>query len=237
MENRMLCCVGTGPAAHYAEGFLRELGVPMTHDPRQAAWVLLDVPTKEAPDRLIPEEAHILGGNLTPELLGGRECTDLLRDEGYLAQNAAITAHCAVRLAMTALPVILPQAKTVVLGWGRIGRALGRLLRQLDTPLTITARKDRDLAALRSLGYEAARAQELDLEGVRLVINTVPAPLLTREQLEACPGAVKLDLASKKGLKGEDVLWARGLPGIQAPESSGRLIAETVARLRKEGRL
>ncbi len=237
MENRMLCCAGTGPAAHYAEGFLRELGVPMTHDLRQAAWVLLDVPAKGAADRQVPEAAHILGGNLTPELLGGRNCTDLLRDEGYLAQNAAITAHCALRLAMTALPVILPQAKTVVLGWGRIGKVLARLLRQLDTPLTVTARKEQDLAALRSLGYEAARAEALDLTGVRLVINTVPTPLLTQAQLEKCPGAVKIDLASKKGLKGEDVLWARGLPGIQAPESSGRLIAGTVARLWKEGGL
>ena len=46
---------------------------------------------------------------------------------------------------------------------------------------------------------------------------------------------MKIDLASEKGLGGEDVIWARGLPGIHAPESSGRLIAETCLRLGMEG--
>jgi hypothetical protein len=33
------------------------------------------------------------------------------------------------------------------------------------------------------------------------------------------------------GIGGEDVLWAKGLPAIYAPESSGKLIADTVKRL------
>ena len=31
--------------------------------------------------------------------------------------------------------------------------------------------------------------------------------------------------------RGDDVLWARGLPGKDAPESSGKLIARTILRL------
>ena len=38
-------------------------------------------------------------------------------------------------------------------------------------------------------------------------------------------------LASQQGIEGEDVLIARGLPGKEAPESAGRLIAETVLKL------
>ena len=42
---------------------------------------------------------------------------------------------------------------------------------------------------------------------------------------------MKIDLASVKGMEGGDVIWARGLPGKDAPESSGVLIGKTVLRL------
>jgi len=33
-----------------------------------------------------------------------------------------------------------------------------------------------------------------------------------------------------KGIEGSHVIWARGLPGKDTPESSGKLIAKTVIR-------
>ena len=69
----------------------------------------------------------------------------------------------------------------------------------------------------------------------RLIFNTVPAPVLSREQTAHCrENCLKIDLASEKGIAGEDVVWARGLPGTDAPESSGKLIAETVLRLMEQ---
>ena len=81
---------------------------------------------------------------------------------------------------------------------------------------------------LGALGY---RTQEVpDAAGFRVVINTAPAVVLSQ-----CPaGILKMELSSVMGLPGEDVLWARGLPAIYAPESSGKLIAETVNRLLKK---
>ena len=42
---------------------------------------------------------------------------------------------------------------------------------------------------------------------------------------------LKIDLASCPGILARDTIYARGLPGIHAPESSGQLIADTVFRL------
>ena len=100
--------------------------------------------------------------------------------------------------------------------------------------MTVTARNPAHRAALLSLGYGTGEAETLHLEPYRLIINTVPAPLLTPEQLALCPRAVKLDLASRKGLCCPEAVWARGLPGIHAPESSGRLICDTLLRLLEE---
>ena len=63
-----------------------------------------------------------------------------------------------------------------------------------------------------------------------MIFNTVPALVLP----DAPADALKIDLASKPGIGGTDVLWARGLPGKFAPESAGKLIAQTVLRLLKE---
>ena len=42
---------------------------------------------------------------------------------------------------------------------------------------------------------------------------------------------MKIELASKAGMVGDDIIPARGLPGIHMPESSGELIAKTFLRL------
>ena len=59
-----------------------------------------------------------------------------------------------------------------------------------------------------------------------MILNTVPVMVLPNCH-ERC---LKIDLASMPGIGGEDVLWARGLPGKDAPEASGELIARTVLK-------
>ena len=79
--------------------------------------------------------------------------------------------------------------------------------------------------------YDIAGLQHC-LRRFRVIFNTVPAPLLNREQLAFCrQDCLKLELASVSGMEGDDVLVARGLPGKFAPESSGNLIADTILRL------
>ena len=79
---------------------------------------------------------------------------------------------------------------------------------------------------LTALGYEAVDTAHLDTTSYRLIFNTAPVMLLPQ-----CPGkGLKIDLASKLGLGGLDVVWARQLPGRYAPKSSGNLIAETVLK-------
>ena len=67
-----------------------------------------------------------------------------------------------------------------------------------------------------------------------IIINTAPAPVM--DQQEARPDALLVDLASIKGITGDRVIWARGLPNKDAPDASGILIAKTALRyaLRKE---
>ena len=156
-----------------------------------------------------------------------RSVIDLLKDPVYVSKNANITAHCAVKLAMNKLTCILPDCKTLIIGWGRIGKCLAKLLRDMGCQVVVAARKETDRAILAALGYDTCSIEDIDPESFDLIYNTAPEMLFPE-----CPGnSLKIDLASQLGLGGSDVLWARGLPGKMAPISSGQLIAETVLRL------
>lgn len=183
---------------------------------------------------LLPREVTVLGGNLTSPLLAGYEKRDLLQDEQYLAENAELTAQCALRLLLNLLPVCLTELPVLIIGWGRIGKCLGKKLQLLGARVFVSARKETDRAMLRALGYEALSVEEMKatLSRYRVILNTAPTPILSREELQQCdPGCFQIDLASVCGMDGLEVLWARGLPGKYLPESSGQLIADAVLRL------
>lgn len=228
------------PAGHTAAlgsavSVLKEAGFQFTDNAAGATHLLLPVPSVDADGCIIgggpleevmeklPKDVTVVGGNLN---LPGYRVWDLLKDPDYLAYNAQITACCALQIALNKLPLILPETDALVIGWGRIGKCLASLLKQNGAHVTVAARKETDRAMLRALGYTAVDTVGLDTMPYRLIFNTAPVMLLPQ-----CPGdGLKIDLASKLGLGGLDVVWARQLPGRYAPESSGNLIAETVLK-------
>lgn len=239
MEDILVFPVGTGDAVSYTERFLRQFGIALVDHPTpEVSHVLLDVPSKEIPVSLLeclPEKITVVGGNLDhPQLMGYRKF-DLLRDEGYLSKNAAITADCALRVAAKQMKTVFSRTAVLIIGWGRIGKCLAALLKNIDCEVTVAARKAGDRAMLEALGFASADLTGRETLGrFDMIFNTAPEPVLSEEQLSRFPETLKIDLASRRGLGGSDVIWARGLPGSYAPESSGKLIAETFLKLCRE---
>jgi len=212
------------------------------HPTPEVTHLLLDVPSfrpgipeglEEALHRL-PETITVIGGNLEHPLLTPYQKLDLLKEERYIARNAAITADCAIRFAAPLLTAAFRDIPTLIIGWGRIGKCLTQLLRGLSCPVTVAARKESDRCILEALGYPVQDTGSLDLRGFRLLFNTAPELLLTPTQLDIYPELVKIELASRPGLSGANIQIARGLPGKMAPKSSGKLIAATILHILKE---
>lgn len=229
---------GCSPALTYARSALRPY---LTGDPAAATHLLLPVPSFEPGGNvkggivledilcLCSQDITVIGGNLEHPALEGYQTMDLLKDPFYVAENAAITAHCALGLILTGLPVTLAGQHVLVIGTGRIGKCMARLLQSLGAAVTIAARKETDRAMAAALGYQTAAPGCWNPKLYRVIVNTVPAPVL--DESECDPDAMLLDLASVRGITGGRVNWARGLPGVCVPETSGKLIAETVLRL------
>ena len=237
MDFRTIYIPQLTPALGYAREALSRAGISMVSRGEDAGCWLFPVPTGEI--LRFPEPGTlVIGGKLDrPELLGFSRL-DLLEDAIYLAENARLTAECTLRILGERLQTSLLGCEILIIGWGRIGKCLAQLLRNMGARVVVAARKPADLGILSALGYETVPMWEIQnrLPQMRVVINTAPAPVLAET---ADFHGLKLDLASVKGIAGEDVLWARGLPGKMLPEASGQLIARRVLSLlySKEGEL
>lgn len=235
MTCKTICCIRRSAAISHAMAYLSKAGLPVAAYPTgKTGYLLLPVPSfphgnaylEELLPQL-PKGTVICGGNLGS--YGSFETVDFLKDPYYLAENAAITARCAISIVQERTE--LKDCSVLILGWGRIGKCLWKLLSDLGARVTVAARKPEDLAMIRALGGNSVpiRSMDKDLTAYKVILNTVPAMVLP--EMVTTPDAVILELASVPGMAGDNIISARGLPGLMAPEESGKLIAETLMRL------
>ena len=134
------------------------------------------------------------------------------------------TAEGAVQVAMEELPITLHSARVLILGFGRVGKLTAHRMGALGAKVTVSAQSYEDLAWAAAYGYETDRLEDLawELGGFDLVVNTIPAPVLGREELaDLKEGCLVLDLASRPGgvdrqaaaQLGIHPIHALGLPG------------------------
>lgn len=200
-------------------------------------------------DALSPPQI-LCGGRVDPVSAAMADARGLiLRDyfarEELAVANAVPTAEGAVQLAMEHLPITIHGSRVLVLGFGRVGRITAQRFGALGARVSVAARKFDQLAWAQAMGFDPQPLNHLAgwLCGYDLVVNTIPAPVLTRRELEDLkPGCLILDLASKPGgvdqrAAGElglTVIWALALPGKVAPVTAGAAIQTAIYNMLQE---
>jgi dipicolinate synthase subunit A len=209
-------------------------------------------PLAQVLDALRPGQL-ICAGRVDPETARlARERGLCLRDyfarEELAVANAVPTVEGALQIAMEELPTTVHSARTLVIGYGRLGRLLAHRFSALGARVSVSARRWEDLAWAEAFGYGVEQTDRLEgwLCGYDLIVNTVPAPVLGRARLgelkEDClvidlaskPGGVDLQAAGELGVK---VIWALSLPGKVAPVTAARAILRTVYNMISEWRI
>ena len=146
---------------------------------------------------------------------------------------------------MEHLPITIHGARVLVIGFGRVGRLTAQRFAALGAKVSVAARKYDQLAWAQAMGLGTEHLEQLAgwLCGYNLVINTVPARVLGRSELEDLrQDCLVLDLASKPGgvdlaAAGElglTVIWALSLPGKVAPVTAGGAIKTTIYNMLRE---
>lgn len=209
----------------------------------------LRIPVEDIFEALSPGQI-VCAGKVPPKLRVLAERKKLvLRDyferEELAVANAVPTAEGAIQIAMEELTTTIFGLRVLVIGFGRIGKILAHRLQGMGAKVTVSARKYSDLAWIEAYGYTPEHTGQLTgwLGAYDLIINTVPSRVLELNQLtdlkENClvidlasrPGGVDRTAAAQLGVK---VIWALSLPGKVAPDTSGRIIKDTVYHILQE---
>ncbi len=195
------------------------------------------------------EEINSLPDNEFPRV------TDYYDDEEFTLRNAYLTAEGALILAGRETDFALRGTSAAIIGYGRIGKLLARLLLALGVEVTVCARRPEVLLWAAMDGCHPLRIGDDRCAGGGMfplccahpiLFNTVPEPILTRELLLCLePGTLLVDLASAPfGVRDVDVheaiaenhlryIRAPAIPGQYAPRDAGYAIADCVVeRLR-----
>lgn len=170
---------------------------------------------------------------------------DILKREELAVLNAISTAEGAIQIAVNETPKNLHGNNVLVLGFGRIGKVLSKMLDGIGARVSCEARKATDLAWIKAYGYEPINLIELkeNLNRFDIIINTIPYVVLDREMLgEVKEDALIIDLASTPGGVDKNAVkelgikfnWALSLPGKVSPVTSAEFMKETLINMFKE---
>lgn len=166
---------------------------------------------------------------------------ELMKLDEVAILNSIPSAEGAVQMAMEMLPITIHGSSAFVLGFGRTGVTLARLLGAMGARTRVVARKPEHLARITEMNLAPVPFKQLaeTLGEADVIFNTIPATVLTSEVLEkVSPEAVIIDLASAPGgtdfqtaeTLGIRAILAPGLPGKVAPKTAGRILARVVTR-------
>lgn len=156
--------------------------------------------------------------------------------------NSIPTAEGAIQRAMEQLPVTLHGTQALVVGFGRCGATLARMLAGIGARVRVVARDAAQRARAYEMGLEAEPMERLvqSAAPARVVFNTVPAQVVTRQVLQAMrPDAIVIDIAQAPGgvdFQAAEELGIRafhdlGIPGKVAPETAGEILARVIPQL------
>lgn len=165
------------------------------------------------------------------------------RDD-FAIQNAIPTAEGALSIAIDNHEGAIFKSRCLVCGYGRIGKVLSKRLYDMGADVTVSARKQSDIAYIDSLSYKSIKTSEISSQKpFDIIFNTVPFLVFDAYTLrKVAKNALVIDLASKPG--GVDfeaasmldikAIEALALPGKYSPKFSGTVIKNTIINMFKE---
>ncbi len=199
---------------------------------------------------LATPEKFVFGGQLPKSFCeeltskGVPFCDYFLLEE-LAVYNAVPTAEGVVKILIEELPITIHSMKCGITGYGKVAKALACVLKAMGAEVTIFARSETALADAFTKGYKAEYFSALTdkYHSFNSLINTVPARVIGKKQLEALnPDCLLIETASAPfGIdfqdtkeKAMEVIKASSLPGKVAPQTAGEIIGRSILPIIKQ---
>lgn len=258
--NKKICIIGTDKRSEYLRKLYKEEGKKL-YDMEDAKYIITSIPYSRDGIRLsneVIECSKIIETfkNSDKVLISGAylekikeelnknniKFYDILEFEEVAIKNAMATAEGAIFEAIQKTNITLCNSNVLVIGYGRIGKILTKMLNGIGANVISSARNKKDIALIKSLGYNSINtADVIDIvDNVDIIFNTVPSNVITNDVLDKISmnniDCYIIDLASNPG--GLDfkyakdlninVTWALSLPSKIAPKSAAMFLKEKI---------
>lgn len=169
---------------------------------------------------------------------------DYYQREDFLIPNALLTAEGAVSIALKEYGKSIFSSRCLVVGFGRIGKILAKLLKNMGAKVTVSARSVKDISLAKISGFETTNVSKINEKAdFDLIFNTIPALVLDAAvlsflssarmiiDLASAPGGTDKFAAEELGIK---LIPALGIPGKCFPEAAGEIIADVIYKMIEE---
>jgi len=201
--------------------------------------------TVEMMNSCLGSENIVFCGNVSADIFACRAFS-YYENEDFLLKNSFLTAQGVLKIILENIKTDLRCVSVAVIGYGRCGREICRLLKNAGFNVTSFSRRSETLRLSEAEKIKAENCTALNekISSFDITVNTVPANIIEKKTLQRL-GADKLyiEVASAPyGISPEQAkkckfryIHAKGLPGRFTPVRAGQNIADTVTDIIKEG--
>ena len=180
----------------------------------------------------IQDNTKIFAG-MIDESFKNHNVFDYNDDEEFTLKNAFYTAESSVALSIQNTPYSLSDAKILIMGNGRIGKFLSKLLIPFGTDITVSARKEKDFEYIEDNGLTAIHTEKInDISLYNVIFNTIPFRVISDDALNTIKkDCLIIDLASKNSfLNSANALYidAKALPAKHCMQSSANALYDCI---------
>jgi dipicolinate synthase subunit A len=198
----------------------------------------------------LPESALVFTGITNDYLSSATEEADislipLLNRDDVAIYNSIPTAEGTIMMAIEHTDYTIHASRVIVTGFGRVGNTVANKFSALGAKVSVSARSIKDLARITEMGLTAIPLSQLAryTDQCDLLINTIPSPVINREAIQALqshaliidlasiPGGTDFDYAQQRGIQ---AILAKSLPGIVAPKTAGKILADVIKQFLNE---
>ncbi len=167
---------------------------------------------------------------------------DVMEYEEFSILNAQATSEGAIKKAIEMTDKTLNDSNILILGYGRIGKMLAHNLSGFTSKIFVEARKEKDIALIKTMGYNEISLDVLDkyLKDMDIIFNTIPSLILDKNRVDMLKEDVCLiDLASAPGgidfeqcaSRKINTCWYLAVPSKDSPLSAAMYIKNTVDKI------
>jgi dipicolinate synthase subunit A len=171
-----------------------------------------------------------------------RKLIQLFERDDVAIYNSIPTVEGTIMMAIQHTDFTIHGSKVVVLGLGRVGMSVARTFQALGAKVKVGARRSEHLARITEMALHPFHLDQLkdEIKDADICINTIPVEVVTASVIAQMPShTLIIDLASKPGgtdfryaeKRGIKALLAPGLPGIVAPKTAGKILANVLSQL------